>query len=98
MIIENEHTSRVEEFGRKADQEAREREERHREDARLTGEIISMRRHGRSLERSGNQQRISNYNRRFVSTISRISVIRQTTPRVTSADREAAEDAMRGVI
>jgi hypothetical protein len=92
MLIETEEKKDFDRAVRKVEREREEVERSQRRDASLVGEIQRDSRQSKSVERSGKESRIGRFNREYVGKVSELSRLRQTTPNVTSKQRERAEE------
>lgn len=79
MLIQDEKVKRTERIMDKLNAETEDFRRKKMEDSTISHELRSMNRESDSVRRSGNKRRIAAFNKRYVSKMSRLATIRQTT-------------------
>lgn len=92
MLIETEHTKKIDEQIKKAEEMGTERERNEQQDSNLSAELREMNRRSDSARRSGSMNRIRIFNKNYADKITKLSKLRQTTG---TMDRDEAAEIVR---
>lgn len=79
MLILNERIQKTAKVMDKINDGVSERNASDREDVKLSEELRRMQREGESIKRTGNLQKIKEFNTRYFNKFSRLSILRQKT-------------------